>query len=63
MTLSYLLVKICGWINFKVATMDHNKGFTLSIFCIPYADFKWMKTVWDLGILQQAFIVCLYIDD
>ena len=47
----------------KMATVENNKGFIIPIFCIPYEYLKWVKTVWDLGILQQHLFVCVYLDD
>ena len=43
-----------------LATRDHNEGFIIPTFCRLSAIFKWMNTVWNLGILQHTF-VCLSI--
>ena len=58
-TLSCLLVMMRGWINFA-GNSGPQQGFHNMHFL---QILKWMKLVWDLGILNKHLVVCVYLGD
>ena len=59
-TLSSLLVRIWGWINWSCQRWTTTKASEFPLSADLLTILKWMKTLWDLGILQQAFVfLCL----
>ena len=58
----FFLVRIFGWIKLKLklATVANNKGFIIPFFL---QILKWIKFVWDLGIINKHSFLCEYLDD
>ena len=46
-----------------MATVDHNKGFIIPIFCISYADFEVDEDLPGSRYSNKHLFVCVYLDD